>query len=82
MLEMRPSCECCDRDLPANEAGAMICSFECTFCEACAETRFQGICPNCKGQLLARPTRTGAALEKHPASTNRATRPFLLLAPF
>lgn len=53
----------------------MICSFECTFCEDCAETRFQGICPNCKGQLLARPSRTGAALEKHPASTKRVVKP-------
>ena len=35
MLELRPNCECCNRDLPAEAADAMICSFECTFCRDC-----------------------------------------------
>ncbi|MBL8368249.1 MAG: DUF1272 domain-containing protein, partial [Candidatus Accumulibacter sp.] len=30
MLELRPNCECCDRDLPPESPEAMICSFECT----------------------------------------------------
>lgn len=37
MLELRPNCECCDRDLPAESTAARICSFECTFCAACAD---------------------------------------------
>ena len=37
MLQMRPGCECCDRDLPPDAADARICSFECTFCAACAD---------------------------------------------
>lgn len=71
MLQMRPNCECCDADLPADEAGAMICSFECTFCEDCAIETLMGVCPNCKGELLPRPVRTGAALLKYPATTER-----------
>ena len=39
MLELRPNCECCDRDLPADSAEARICSFECTFCADCASTQ-------------------------------------------
>jgi hypothetical protein len=74
MLEMRPNCECCDRDLPAEAAGAMICSFECTFCAACVETRLQGQCPNCGGALTARPTRVGAMLAKYPAASARQLR--------
>ena len=71
MLEMRPNCECCDRDLPADQPGAMICSFECTYCEACANTRLHGVCPNCRGSLMPRPSRTGQQLQKYPASTQR-----------
>ena len=36
MLKLRPNCECCNRDLPADSAEAFICSFECTFCRSCA----------------------------------------------
>lgn len=71
MLQMRPNCECCDADLPADDAGAMICSFECTFCEDCATDTLEGVCPNCNGELLPRPIRTGAALLKYPAATER-----------
>ena len=70
MLEMRPDCERCGRDLPADGAGAFICSFECTFCAECAES-LDECCPNCGGELLDRPARVGAALERHPASTVR-----------
>jgi hypothetical protein len=70
MLELRPNCECCDRDLPP-EADARICTFECTFCPDCAETRFGGVCPNCGGDLVARPHRPASLLARHPASTKR-----------
>lgn len=71
MLEMRPNCERCDVDLPADTAGAHICSFECTFCAKCALGRLDGRCPNCGGNLVVRPLRTGDALVRNPASTQR-----------
>ncbi|WP_084420687.1 DUF1272 domain-containing protein [Henriciella litoralis] len=71
MLDMRPSCETCDRDLPADEAGAVICSFECTFCETCATDTHKNVCPNCGGAFQPRPIRDGAALDNFPASTRR-----------
>ena len=67
---MRPGCECCDIDLPAGEVGAVVCSFECTFCSGCAE-HLGRACPNCGGALMPRPTRVGDALLRHPASTTR-----------
>ena len=75
MLAMRPNCECCDRDLPADAGGAMICSFECTFCAACASDVLGGICPNCGGGLVARPARPTGLLAKYPASTERVLKP-------
>ena len=71
MLDMRPNCECCDRDLPADTAGAMICTFECTFCADCAAGVLKGVCPNCGGELVRRPARPAAMLRKYPASTKR-----------
>ncbi len=73
MLEMRPGCECCDRDLPP-DAEARICSFECTFCRGCANAVFHGLCPNCGGNLVARPIRPAAMLVKYPASTKRVLK--------
>jgi len=70
MLEMRPDCERCGKDLLADEPGAFICSFECTFCAACAEA-LDDRCPNCGGELMDRPARVGKALERNPASTVR-----------
>ena len=75
MLELRPNCERCDRDLPADSAEARICSFECTFCADCASTKLAGHCPNCGGELLIRPRRPAAALLRHPASTTRVLKP-------
>ncbi|KQM73093.1 DUF1272 domain-containing protein [Xylophilus sp. Leaf220] len=75
MLEMRPGCECCDRDLPPDAPGARICSFECTFCDDCAEQRLAGTCPNCGGVLVARPPRPTAKLARNPASTTRVFQP-------
>jgi hypothetical protein len=75
MLKMKPSCECCDKDLPAEQSGARICSFECTFCEACTTTVFAGTCPNCGGELVVRPSRSIAKLINNPASTQRVHNP-------
>ncbi|QKS27910.1 MAG: DUF1272 domain-containing protein [Candidatus Accumulibacter similis] len=75
MLELRPNCEACDRDLPADSSEAMICSFECTFCAACAQSRLGGRCPNCRGELLRRPRRPADGLARHPASTRRVYKP-------
>jgi hypothetical protein len=75
MLHMRPNCECCDTDLPPSSARAMICTFECTFCSDCAESRFAGVCPNCGGELVRRPIRPAASLARYPASTQRVTKP-------
>ena len=75
MLEMRPNCERCDCDLPADADGAMICSFECTFCSACVDGPLGGTCPNCGGPFQPRPKRSGAALARHPASTVRIFNP-------
>lgn len=74
MLELRPNCECCDRDLPADSLDALICSFECTFCRSCAEHKLALCCPNCGGELLRRPTRPAGKLAHNPASTNRVLR--------
>jgi hypothetical protein len=75
MLKLKPNCECCNRDLPPDAHEAMMCSFECTFCAACAETVLQGICPNCGGELVRRPIRPAAKLAKYPASTERVYKP-------
>jgi hypothetical protein len=75
VLELRPNCECCDRDLPPESAEARICSFECTFCRSCAETVLNGRCPNCAGELVRRPVRPAGKLEKFPASTTRKVKP-------
>jgi hypothetical protein len=75
MLEMRPSCECCDKTLDPSGTDARICSFECTFCADCAEVALKGKCPNCGGVLAVRPARAVEMLEKYPASTKRIVKP-------
>ena len=75
MLELRPNCECCDRDLSAAGREAMICSFECTFCADCATSRFDGRCPNCGGELVRRPVRPAGLLAKYPPSAERVRKP-------
>jgi hypothetical protein len=74
MLELRPGCECCDKDLPPEAADARICSYECTFCAACAEGVMGNVCPNCGGGLVARPIRPAWMLARHPASTRRVVK--------
>lgn len=75
MLQLRPNCECCNKDLPPDSTDARICSFECTFCSACAEITLKDHCPNCGGELLARPRRPADKLVKYPASAERIFKP-------
>jgi hypothetical protein len=81
MLELRPSCEHCDKDLPAASTEARICSFECTFCAECVDTVLGNVCPNCGGGFAQRPIRPAhawkgtASLDHHPAATTRKHRP-------
>jgi uncharacterized protein len=75
MLALRPNCECCNKDLPPAATDAMICSFECTFCRDCADAKLSGRCPNCGGNLVARPIRPAEKLGKFPASTERVFKP-------
>lgn len=75
MLQLRPNCECCNADLPAESAQARICSFECTFCSACADGVLHGACPNCGGELLPRPRRPVDKLAAYPASDTRIYKP-------
>ena len=56
-LELRPTCEHCNKALPPEAGNAMICSFECTFCPSCADAMVS-ICPNCGGELVRRPPRS------------------------
>jgi uncharacterized protein len=57
-LEMKAGCEKCSQVLQEDGA-AFICSFECTYCPACAGA-MGFACPNCKGELVARPKRDAA----------------------
>lgn len=74
MLELRPNCECCDRDLPPAAPDARICSFECTFCADCADGTLGGLCPNCGGELVRRPVRPAGKLAANPPSTRRVLK--------
>ena len=76
-LDLRPNCECCNRDLPASSAEARICSYECTFCANCVDTVLHNVCPNCGGGFVARPIRPatawrpGLSLAERPPSGRR-----------
>lgn len=71
MLEIRPNCECCGRDLPPDSAEAHICTFECTWCTTCVAGFPERACLNCGGNVTPRPIRPAHLLSKHPASTTR-----------
>lgn len=73
-LELRPNCECCDRDLSPDSLDAMMCSFECTFCSDCTTSVLNGKCPNCGGELVRRPIRPAGKLVNNPASTQRVLK--------
>lgn len=58
-LEMKSTCERCQSQLnPPVEA--YICSFECTFCPACAKA-LDATCPNCGGEIVRRPRQKATA---------------------
>jgi uncharacterized protein len=75
MLELRPSCENCNKPLPPSSTEARICSFECTFCESCVADILKNVCPNCGGGFVPRPIRPtrdwvgGNCLGQYPASS-------------
>lgn len=77
MLELRPNCEYCDRDLPPEATDARICSYECTFCAECVEQVLHNVCPNCGGGFAPRPIRPanewrpGISRQKQPPSAKR-----------
>lgn len=77
MLDLRPNCEYCDKDLPPAATEAMICTYECTFCAACVETHLHNVCPNCGCGFEWRPVRPatarrkGVGLAHQPASEKR-----------
>lgn len=75
MLQLRPNCECCNRDLPPDSTEARICSFECTFCTDCATNRLGNRCPNCGGELVRRPIRPADKLANNPPSATRVFKP-------
>jgi len=76
-LELRPNCEYCDKDLPPEATEARICTFECTFCAECVETKLRNVCPNCGGGFTPRPIRpknewrAGLSTAKRPPSSKR-----------
>jgi uncharacterized protein len=76
-LQLRPNCEYCDKDLPPSATDARICSYECTFCADCAESKLQNVCPNCGGGFVPRPIRpakewrAGVCVTKHVPSDKR-----------
>lgn len=75
MLEIRPSCENCNKSLPFDSEEAMICTFECTFCTSCVEELLHEVCPNCGGNFAKRPIRPAALLEKYPVSQQVVHKP-------
>ncbi len=81
MLTLKPSCEHCDKDLPNNSLEAMICSYECTFCQDCVAHVLSNVCPNCGGGFSHRPMRVatewqpGLSLKHHPMAKKRFHKP-------
>jgi hypothetical protein len=81
MLELRPTCEHCNKALPPDSLEARICSYECTFCASCVEAVLGNVCPNCGGGFAPRPIRPSRNwkgdnhLGKHPAGTKVKHRP-------
>ncbi|THC41434.1 DUF1272 domain-containing protein [Massilia sp. Mn16-1_5] len=81
MLELRPSCEHCNKDLPPDSLDARICSYECTFCAVCVDEVLVNVCPNCGGGFVQRPVRPARNwknnnyLGKDPATTRVTHRP-------
>ena len=81
MLELRPTCENCNKALPPESLEAWICSYECTLCVDCVERVLGNVYPNCGGGFAPRPIRPAKNwkgdnfLGKDPASTKVKHRP-------
>ena len=75
MLDIRPNCEHCGKDLPNTSTDAMICSFECTYCAECALDVFKNVCPSCTGNFVKIPIRPAKMIDQYPASTKRVFAP-------
>ena len=75
MLEIRPNCEHCNKDLPNTSTEAMICSYECTYCKSCALETFENVCPSCSGNFVPRPIRPKNEIEQNPASVVPVFKP-------
>ena len=75
MLEIRPNCEHCNKDLPNTSIDALICSFECTYCKECALGIFENVCPSCSGNFVERPIRPQKEVEKYPGSSKQIFKP-------
>ena len=72
MLQLRPSCECCDKDLPPSAPDAMICTFECTFCRDCVESQARRPVPELRRQFrAASDPATGGAGEESAIDATR-----------
>jgi hypothetical protein len=86
MLELRPTCEHCNKLLPPASTEARICSYECTFCAICVDTILKNTCPNCGGGFVSRPIRPSKNwkdnnfLGADPSSTQVKHRPVNLEA--
>ena len=75
MLELRPICENCGKELPNESNDAMICTFECTYCKNCVDEILHNVCPNCGGGFEKRPTRPKEKLLNSPAKTEKYLNP-------
>ncbi|MGZ3237797.1 MAG: DUF1272 domain-containing protein [Burkholderiaceae bacterium] len=81
MLELRPTCEHCNKPLAPESTDARICSFECTFCAMCVDHVLANVCPNCGGGFSPRPIRPAKNLKgnnflgQYPASATVKYRP-------
>lgn len=75
MLEIRTTCENCNKDLPNTSTDAMICSYECTFCKDCVDEILFNVCPNCGGGFEKRPTRPKAEVLQNPVRKDSIFKP-------
>ncbi|MCB0429188.1 MAG: DUF1272 domain-containing protein [Flavobacteriales bacterium] len=74
-MELRPTCENCNKQLPNDSNEAMICTYDCTFCKDCVEQVLMNVCPNCGGGFEKRPTRPKEGLPKHPMRETPVFKP-------
>ncbi|MBE14802.1 MAG: hypothetical protein CL867_00990 [Cytophagaceae bacterium] len=75
MLEIRPTCEHCQKSLSFDSDQAMICTFECTFCQDCVSQILKGVCANCGGDFQQRPIRPASLLARYPVSKTVVHKP-------